>query len=955
MRRSLVVSLVFVLAWALPSRLHAQPVSSNKGGGYKAVKVPELHYEKYTLPNGLEVILSEDHRLPMVAVDIWYHVGPMKERAGRTGFAHLFEHMMFEGSKHVGEKAHFKYLEAAGASDINGTTSFDRTNYFETLPSNQLELALWLESDRMGFLLDTLDRAKLTNQRDVVRNERRQSGENRPYGIVDEALYHELFPQDHPYYADVIGSHADIEAARLNDVRDFFRQYYAPNNATLVIVGDIRKEQAKALIEKYFGPVPRGPAVPKVEAKTPAITSEHKATITDTVQLEKVDIGWLTPPAFTAGDADANMAAQILGGGKSSRLYQKLVYQQQIAQSASCFSDSLTLTSTFQCQVLARPGVNAQQLDAAIMGIVAEFSKSGPTQAELDRARTTAESETIRGLQRLGGFGGVADTFNLYNQYVGDPGYLGKDLARYDKVTTTSVQQFAQASLGANQRAVVYGVPGKKVLADVPRSPADTDANIKVEPQYPTAFMTQQSWRDTAPKPGPQPDLKLPEPQIFSLSNGLKVYLVEQHSLPVFSASLVSLAGSDGDAPNKPGVSGFASAMLTEGTTNRSATRIAEDTDQMGATLTKSASNDVALVNISALTSSIDPALDLLADVTLHPAFDAQEVERIRKMRLTTFVQMKSQPTQTAIEVAYRALFGKDSPYGYLSIGTEQAVKAIDRNDLVQFWSSHYVPSDSALIFAGDLTAQDARSLAEKYFGRWSSQGTISNPPSAPQPPARRVLLVDHPGAPQTALFAVGLGLPRATPDYAPVEVVNTMLGGLFSSRINMNLREEHGYTYGAFSRFLFLRGTGPFLAGASVRADVTAPAARELFKELDRIRTSPLSTDELKLAKDNLIRSLPGDFETTTSTVGQIANLWTYKLPTDYYRTYPAQIEAVTSAQAEKAALQYIHPENMLLIAVGDTSKIRTSLEDLKLGPVELWSTDAEPLAAPDEKHGNQ
>src|SRR5580698_6423580 len=272
------------------------------------LKVPEIKYETYTLPNGLQVILTEDHRLPIVGVDLWYHVGPVKERAGRTGFAHLFEHMMFEGSKHVGEKAHFKYLEAAGASNINGTTDFDRTNYFETLPSNQLELALWLESDRMGFLLDTLDRQKLTNQRDVVRNERRQSVENQPYGLVDEALVQALFPNDHPYHADVIGSHADVEAARLEDVRQFFQQFYAPNNATIAIAGDIDKAKTKALLEKYFGAIPKGPDVPKVDVGTPAVTSEKRVTVTDTVQLPKVEFGWLTPPAFAPGDADADFA-----------------------------------------------------------------------------------------------------------------------------------------------------------------------------------------------------------------------------------------------------------------------------------------------------------------------------------------------------------------------------------------------------------------------------------------------------------------------------------------------------------------------------------------------------------------------------------------------------------------------------------------------------------------------
>jgi zinc protease len=921
------------------------PLTASAAERSAKLKVPEIKYESYTLPNGLQVILSEDHRLPIVGIDLWYHVGPVKERAGRTGFAHLFEHMMFEGSKNVGEKAHFKYLEAAGATDINGTTSFDRTNYFETLPSNQLELALWLESDRMGFLLDTLDRAKLTNQRDVVRNERRQSIENRPYGLVDEAVVQTLFPKDHPYHADVIGSHADVEAARLEDVRQFFKQYYAPNNATIAIAGDIDQAKTRALLERYFGPISKGPDVPKVDVTTPVITTEKRLTVSDSVQLPKVEFAWLTPQAFTPGDADADVASYVLGGGKSSRLYRKLVYEQQIAQSTECYNQSQALKSWTTCELVARPGVTAEQLEKAANNVINEFLQNGPTQAEIDRARNTTESGKIRGLQRMGGFGGVADTLNFYNQYTGDPGYLPKDLARYDAVTVASVQKFAQASLAQKQRVTVYGVPGKKVVDDVPRSPADTDADVKIQPEYSAEFDASQAWRKIAPQAGPQPKLSLPEPKTFTLANGLKVYLVESHSLPVMSAALVTFGGSDGDATKKPGVAGFTNAMLTEGTATRSAPQIADDVDQIGASLGKGATNDNAFVRISALSSVTDSAMGLLADVSLHPAFSDKEIDRIRKQRLTSLLQLKDQPVQIAFMVANRAIYGTDSPYGYSAIGTEASIKATTREDLSDFWQKHYAPADSALFFAGDLTEKQARDLAEKYFGSWSTKGVTSEPPATPAQPTRRVILVNSPGAPQTAIWAAGIGAPRSTPDFASLNVVNTMLGGLFSSRINMNLREDHGYTYGAFSLFQFLRGSGPFLAGASVRTDVTGPATHELFAELDRIRTSPLTTDELKMSKDHLIRSLPGGFETVEEMTGRMSTLFTYQLPPDYFRTYPEKINAVTSEEAANAALKYIHPENMVFVAVGDKAKIQPEIEKLNLGPIEEWGTDIEPV----------
>ena len=446
--------------------LHAAtPAQSGatQGGAKLSTHAPEISFERYKLGNGLEILLHEDHKLPIVAVDIWYHVGPLKERAGRTGFAHLFEHMMFEGSKHVGEKAHIKYLESAGATDINGTTDFDRTNYFETVPSNQLELALWLESDRMGFLLDTLDRARLTNQRDVVRNERRQ-GEGAPYGVVDEEVYHQLFPKAHPYYADVIGTHADIEAARLEDVRLFFKQFYAPNNATVAIAGDYDRTTIKGLLEKYFGPIPAGPPVEVSKVDTPPITAERRVVVTDTVQLPKVELAWLSPSAFKPGDADADIGARILGKGKSSRMYRELVYKQQIAQSVNCYQQSMALKSALICELIAKPGVTPDKLESEAEKIVDGLTTSGPSQREVEWARTKVQTDLITGLERLGGFGGVADMLNKYNQYTGDPDYLPKDLARYDAVTPASVQKIAQSILGKDHRVVVYGVPGKKVL-----------------------------------------------------------------------------------------------------------------------------------------------------------------------------------------------------------------------------------------------------------------------------------------------------------------------------------------------------------------------------------------------------------------------------------------------------------------------------------------------------------
>ena len=905
---------------------------TNKRGATSSAPLiaPRLNFEKYKLKNGLEVILLEDHRLPLVAVNLWYHVGPANERPGLTGFAHLFEHMMFQGSKHIGDDAHFKLLEGAGASDINGTTDFDRTNYFETLPSNQMELALWLESDRMGFLLDTLDDAKLSNQRDVVRNERRQ-GENSPYGLVEEEVYHLLFPKTHPYYASVIGSHADIESARLKDVREFFKTYYAPNNASLAIVGDIDKSQAKAMVEKYFGPIASGKPVPTITATTPPITSEKRAVVTDQVELPRVYLDWITDPIYKTGDADADLLAMILGGGKSSRLYKRLVYDRQIAQDVNANQYSLILGSVFQIQATAKPGVKPEELEKAIDEELDAVRREGVTMDQLARARNVIQTRIVQGLETLGGFGGVADRLNQYNHYLGDPNFLAKDLERYDKATTASVQKMAQEKLGKDSRVVVYGVPGKKVVDDVPKT-----AQAEKSEMPATSNDAQDDWRKQQPQAGAASKLALPVPKSFKLANGLTVMLVEQHNLPVVSANLVVLSGSEANPPDKPGLASFTADMLDEGTTRRSTLQLAEDVAAIGASLSTSSTSDASGINVRTLKKNADAAFDLVADVALQPSFAAKELDRVRNNRLTQILQQRDNPNALASKVFNNALYGANHPYGFTELGTEESIKGITRDDMLKFWQVGYVPENAALIVAGDLTENELRALAEKHFGKWSGKATGMTRPDVQAATTRHILIVDKPGAPQTVLRIGHVGVSRANPDYVPIEVMNTGLGGLFSSRINMNLREKNGYTYGAGSVFQFRRGPGPFFTYSSVRTDVTAPAVHEIFNELERMRATDVSAEELKIAKDSFARSLPGLFETTGQAAQSVAQLFIYNLPLDYYRSLPAKIDAVTVADVRRVAGKYLLPDSMVIVAVGDRSKIEPELSKLNLGKIE-------------------
>jgi zinc protease len=902
------------------------------------VALPTIKFEKYALSNGLEVILSEDHRLPLVSTDLWYHVGPANELPGRTGFAHLFEHMMFEGSKHVPGNAHIRYLEAAGSSDLNGTTDFDRTDYFETLPSNQLELALWLESDRMGYLPDKLDQASLTNQQDVVRNERRQSIENSPYGIVEEGVFHLLFPKSHPYFADVMGSHADIQAAKLEDVRNFFKLYYAPNNASLAIVGDFDSAQAKQLVDKYFGPLKRGAPVPKITAVTPPITAERRAVIHDQVELPRVYMAWLTSPIFKPGDADADLASDILGGGKSSRLYKKLVYEKQIALEVSASQQSLILGSVFEIVVTARPGHSADEMEKAVDEELAAFRKSGPTTIELERARNGVETGMIQGLERLGGFGGVADKLNEYNHYLGNPGYFQQDVHRYEAATTASVRAFAETELKPSARVVVYGIPGKPDLGpDVPTP----ENQQKGQSTGGESVNADASWRETPPKPGPEHSINLPVPDVFKLFNGLTVYYHFRPGLPVAAADLVFNTGSSANPVEKPGLASFTANMLQQGTEKRNAIQIADEAAFLGTTLSSGASMDSSSVGASSLTKNFAGVLDLISDVVLHPTFPPDEVERRRASRIAAFADERSDPETIVSRTSVSALFGPHHPFGYDNAGTEPSIKAMTRDDMVNFWKTNYVPNNAALVVSGNIPASDLKSLIEAKLGSWKSGELQPTKIGAPEPTKAKIVIVDRPEAQQTMVRLLQIGVGRATPDYPALEVMNSELGGIFSSRINLNLREEHGYTYGASSFFIFRRPLGYFVAGGGIRTDVTAPAVTEILKEIHRMIDTPMKPDELSLAKDSQSRSLPGIFETNSGEAGALADIFEYKLASDYFSKLPGQLNAVTAEDAQAVAKRYLHPDQLILVCVGDRAKIEPELVKLDLGAVEIRDAD--------------
>lgn len=918
-------------------------------GGAVAVAAPEattagsstdagvvLAVEKYALPNGLEVILSPDPKAATVATNTWYHVGAADEGPGQTGFAHLFEHMMFEGSGHVPEGDLDTLTEKFGAY-TNASTDFDATNYLiPDLPPEQLELGLWLESDRMGFLLDRLDARSLANQVAVVRNERRQNSEQAPYALTRLAIFEQLFPSSHPYFGDVIGSHADIQASELKDVREFFRTYYVPNNATLAIAGNFDPARARTLIEKYFGTLAGAAEPPAPDALVPRVEQEKRVRLTDDVELPKVTMAWLTPPAFKPGDAEADVTAQILAGGESSILYSTLVRDLKLAQSVEAYQESHTYPSIFQIEAVAKPGHTAAELEKEIDAVLTRLRDAGPEPRQVNSAQVGLVADLVRGVEGIGGFNERADTLNRYNHYVGDPDYLKKDIARYRAVDAAAVQMFARDQLRTDARVVAHTVPGKKKLPPDPTAPAKL-------PEASPVIESAELWRNTVPAAGPDVPRMVPGIASFTLANGLRVFTVPIDGLPLVTSSLVSLHGSSSDPARLPGLAELTARVLREGDRTRTASQTAETVADLGAQLTAAAGRDGSAVTMQTLTPQASDGLALLAALVRAPGLRAEDIDRIRGDLLVELGQREEEPESTAWALSQPALYGAGHPYGHLPAGTEKGVKAITGADLTRFHELAYTPGTSALVLAGDVSGSSARSLAEDAFGSWSGTAELPRVPSAPAA-TPGLVLIDVPGASQTAVEISQPGLPRQAASWDTARVGNQILGGLFSSRLNSNLREDKGYAYGAYSDLAGDRGPAPFDAYASVETRHTGSAIREFFAEFDRIRSTPAPTDEFERGRQSLTASVAQLFATTSVAASTAATLFQVGLPPEHFDSLAGRLGPLTPESVRAAMRSFLLPGRMTVVAVGDLAAIGPQLAKLDLGPVTYVKADGTP-----------
>ena len=895
---------------------------------------PELDFEHYTLDNGLDVILRKDDRVPIASVNVWYSVGPANEVEGRRGFAHLFEHMMLQGSGHrPGD--YYPILEAVGATGVNGSTDLDRTSFLQDVPSDQLELALWAESDRMGFLLDAVDLKTLRNQQDVVRNERRQNVDNAPYGLAREEVYRQLFPPDHPYHHYIFGSHTDIQSAELDEVRDFFRRYYGPNNASLAVVGNIDIDRTMRMVDKYFGSIPGGPEPPEVEVQVPNIIEEKRVVVTDTVELPAVYMSWVVDNDFDK-DAHGGLAARMLGGGKASRLYRDLVHDLQIAQAVSADLRTLTHGSVFQIVATAKPGHTAAELETAIGLVLIRMASEGPGEEELEAAKVSTLAVTVKSLEPSDA---VADRLNAYNHFFGDPDRLQEDLERFRETGHDDIRDFVREELARNRRVVVHVNPGPKVLP--PDPPAPPPPVLEEGPRPAPA----EPWRNEVPGATEAPEVELPLPETFELDNGLTVHLISRPELPLVTVQLTARSGSSQDPVGIPGLASFTSEMLNEGAGERSALEIANQVTALGSTLETGASREASWVVAQALKPNLDETARILGDVVLRPTFPRAELERVRSERLAALQQQRNQPMTSAFKVMWREHYGEAHPYGHLGLGTEEGIRGAGRDDLLRTYREAFQPSNAALILTGDLDERQARRLARKTFGDWSGEASSRRQiKPAPRASDDRVFLVDRPAAPQTALVLAQPGLARDHPDWSKLQLVNQVLGGLFSSRLNQTLREESGFTYGVNSEMT--QGTEPgllFVSMSVAREHAGASASRAL-EEIAALKESGITQAELRDARESILRSLPTLFRTNGSTAGTVAHLYSLGLPQDYYSRLDGRLSRLTVADVASVAGRYLQPGAVKVIAVGDMAASEEQLRALGLGPVSIRDADGLP-----------
>ncbi len=939
----------------------------------------DIPYETFTLDNGLRVIVHEDRKAPIVAVSVWYNVGSKDEPRGRTGFAHLFEHLMFNGSENA-PGDYFQPLREIGATDLNGTTSFDRTNYFQNVPTPALERALFLESDRMGHLLGAVTQQNLTNQIGVVQNEKRQ-GDNQPFGLVGYRLFETLFPNGHPYSHTPIGSMADLDAASLQTVQDWFRSNYGPNNAILVLAGDVDAASARPLVERYFGHIARGPVNNPAEADVPTLPARVDQVMTDRVANTRLYRSWAIPGMLHEDSEALQVAATVLGGLASSRLDNLLVRGDQTAVSVGAGASPMHRVGIFSIQVDVKPGQDADAVARRLDQIVEEYIRTGPTEDEVQRTVMRAVSGRVQGLEQVGGFGGKAVALAEGMLYANDPAFYRRRLQRMAQVTpaearaamqrwltrpvfalrvnpgerpayeeagsvrTGAVQSGGQAGQTPRANATTMGQPGQgagQQAAQPPAGQAPTGSQPAPAAQAPQAANAQ------APRAGARqmpavtstPELDFPEVQRARLSNGIEIAYAQRTAVPVTRVVMEFDAGIAADPADRLGTQQLMLALMEEGTTTRNSVQIAEAQERLGASISTGASVDRTSVSLSAMTPNLAPSLALMGDIVRNPAFAPAEVERLRAQQLAAIAAELTQPAAIGQRALPQLLFGEQHPYGkpFTGTGDAAAVRSLTRDELVNF-HQRWIRPDNARIFAvGDMPLAQLVPLLERQFGNWTPPAGVqrgvkvfdARPSETTRP---RIVLIDRPQSPQSIILGGQLLPVRGTDDLLAFNAANEVLGANFLARINMELRERRGWSYGARGAPNLFEHQVPYIISAPVQADRTGESIEATIAQVRSFLTREgVTAAELNRTVLGNTRQLPGQFETSASILAAMRSNALYRRPDNYWETVADRYRAMTQAELDREARRVIDPDNWVWVVVGDAARVRPQLERLRL-----------------------
>ena len=883
---------------------------------YPAVDIP---FKKFTLDNGLTLIVHEDHKAPIIAFNVWYHVGSKNEKPGKTGFAHLFEHLMFNGSEHFNDD-YFKLMDQIGATDLNGTTNNDRTNYFENFPVSALDKVLWIESDRMGFMVNVIDSARLNEQRGVVQNEKRQ-GENQPYSVAEELTTKSTYPASHPYSWTVIGSMEDLNAASLDDVKEWFKTYYGPNNAVVCIAGDITADAALEKVKKYFGDIPASPPIAKHAAWTAKMTGSHYQIAQDRVPQARIQKTWNIPGWGTQDMTYLNVLLDIISNGKTSRLYKRLVYDDQIASNVYAYTDEKEIGGQFYIVADAKPGVDLDKINSVINEEMKKLMTGGVTAAELERAKTRAFSGFIKGIERIGGFGGKSDILIQNEVYGGSPDYYKKVYKWIADATPADIKNAASKWL------------------------TDGEYRLDILPYGDFAADKSTLDRNVQPPLGAPPVVKFPDVNEFTLSNGLKVSLVERHSVPVVRMSLMVDAGYAADQFGLPGLASITGDMLTEGTKTKTSLQISDMQADLGASIGSGSDLDNTYLSLSALKTNFDASLNLFTDVLLNPSFPQKDFERVQKEKLLGIKQEQSIPVYMGLRILPKLLYGSGHAYSnpFTGSGTEESVKKITRDDLVKFHQTWFAPNNATLVVVGDITPNELKGKLESSLASWKSKTVPQKNIGAVALPAQpSVYIIDKPGALQSIIFAAETSPSAKDPDFESMQMMNKILGGEFTSRINMNLREDKHWSYGSFSVFIDAKGPSFFTGYAPVQTDKTKESVVELQKELMQyVGDKPATDAEFKKVQGNSVLQLPGSWETNAAVLGSLQDAIKYNRGIAYLNNYAAMLQNMQLADIQNAAKKVIKPNSLTYVIVGDRAKIEKGIQELNLGTIKYIDSE--------------